>query len=454
MIPRLPVAPHRRVLTRATRALVLAAALALLASPAARAGEPDPLAPAYAADLRGADGGFRWTGRMSLSVANPDPVPLTRVWLRLWGNGPHGCGRRAVRVSAVSGATTGTPIVRCTAVPLDLVPALAPGGRATVELDVDIRAPDDFDRFGEGGRRLALFSNALPALAHREGGRWRLDRYFASGEAWTYPAADFLVRLAAPRGVDVAAPGVRQAGGFRRLSRGRDYSWAAGTRLRRLGATGAGGGVTGGGPRRRPRASLSLGGPPRPVGAQMRHTLQRVRKRLPQLVRRYGPYGWDDLQVIITDAAGMEHTALIMTPPDDLVITHELAHEWWYALIGDDQAAAPWLDEGFATYAEWKLRGTALPCRRTGRVGRRMSRGVDFYRSRPFEYGSVYWGGGCLLVRLERRLGEAAFRRALRGYALGLRYGWSTAERFMAAMDAAAAPRRLDDLWRAYRLRS
>ena len=206
--------------------------------------------------------------------------------------------------------------------------------------------------------------------------------------------------------------------------------------------------------RRRPRVPLGFRGPLRPVGAQMRYALQRVRTRLPQLERRYGAYGWPDLQVVLTDAAGMEHTGLIMTPPDDYVITHELAHEWWFALIGDDQAAAPWLDEGFATYAEWRVRGTAFPC-----AAHRALRAAHEPRRRLLPLAArsttarVYWGGGCLLVRLERRLGSAAFRRALRAYAVGLRYGWSTAEKFMAAMDAAAAPRRLDDLWRAYRLR-
>ena len=392
---------------------------------------------------------------MSLSVANPDARPAH-------AHLDPPVGQRAARmpapapcrVTAVSGATAGAPTVRCTAVPLDLAPPLAPGARGAVELDVDIRAPDDFDRFGKGGHRLALFSNALPALAHREGGRWRLDRYFASGETWTYPAADYVVRLTPARG--------RGRGGARRprrpadsaaLSRGRDYSWAAGTRLRRLRGRVAGVDVTVWASRRRPRVPLGFRGPLRPVGAQMRYALQRVRTRLPQLERRYGAYGWPDLQVVLTDAAGMEHTGLIMTPPDDYVISHELAHEWWFALIGDDQAAAPWLDEGFATYAEWRVRGTAFPCGRLGRFGRHMSRSVDFFRSRLANYGSVYWGGGCLLVRLERRLGSAAFRRALREYAVGLRYGWSTAEKFMAAMDAAAAPRRLDDLWRAYRLR-
>ena len=51
-----------------------------------------------------------------------------------------------------------------------------------------------------------------------------------------------------------------------------------------------------------------------------------------------------------------------MTPPEDLVLTHELAHEWWFALIGDDQAKDPWLDEGFATWAEAVARGRPVRC--------------------------------------------------------------------------------------------
>jgi aminopeptidase N len=79
---------------------------------------------------------------------------------------------------------------------------------------------------------------------------------------------------------------------------------------------------------------------------------------------------------------------------------------------------------------------------------------VNFFRNRLFEYGAaVYGGGSCLLARLERRMGRARFRAALRAYAVGHRYGWSTAEAFMAAMDGAAGSRPLGDLWRAYRVR-
>ena len=48
-------------------------------------------------------------------------------------------------------------------------------------------------------------------------------------------------------------------------------------------------------------------------------------------------------------------------------------------------------------------------------------------------------------------MGHALFDRALRDYALDNRYGWSTAAKFRAAMDA-ASPVGLDDLWRRYRV--
>ena len=102
-----------------------------------------------------------------------------------------------MRIADVAGATAGAPAVFCSAVPLRLDAPLAPGARGSVSFDVDIRAPRRPGRFGRRGR-MALFSNAIPALAHLEGGAFRLDRYFPFGEAWTYPAADWTVRLDAP----------------------------------------------------------------------------------------------------------------------------------------------------------------------------------------------------------------------------------------------------------------
>ncbi|HWT24392.1 MAG TPA: hypothetical protein VN213_12880, partial [Solirubrobacteraceae bacterium] len=198
--------------------------------------------------------------------------------------------------------------------------------------------------------------------------------------------------------------------------------------------------------------AVTVWAPRRARAATLRRTLRLVEQRLPRLGRLFGSYGWPDLQVILTDAIGMEHTALVMTPPIDFVVTHELAHEWWYALIGDDQAAAPWLDEGFATWAEAAARGRPTRCDIGPRRARLTTRAVGFFRTRPFAYEVPYVGGACLLAQLERRIGRARFRAALRQYAVERRYGWHTAAEFVAAMRAAAGSRRLGDLWRAYRL--
>ncbi len=35
-----------------------------------------------------------------------------------------------------------------------------------------------------------------------------------------------------------------------------------------------------------------------------------------------------------------------------LITVHEMAHQWWYGVVANDQALSPWLDEGLSTFAE------------------------------------------------------------------------------------------------------
>jgi hypothetical protein len=418
-----------------TRALLIAVALLLIGADAAAA-DPEAFAPAYVLTLRATNGGFDWSGRERITVTNPGPAPMDRIWVRLWGNGAGGCrAPRAIRISDVRGARAGKPAVGCTAVALDLASPIAPGARGSVSFRLAIRVPRRPDRFGLGGIKMALLSNALPALAVREAGAWRLEPYFSLGEAWVYPTADWRVRLRTPRGVDVAAPGVPVGDGVRHLANGRDYSFAAGRGLRRMRATIDGIRVTVWGPSNTRRDRLDT-------------AMRRARRHLRSLARLYGPYGWPDLQIVLTRATAMEHTALIMAPEENFVIAHELAHMWWYALIGSDQARSPWLDEGFASYSEGVLARSVPECDAPSSTSRLLTRDVDYWDKHQRSYIVVYFEGACLLQQLDRRIGHAQFRAALKAYALAHRYGWHTAAAFMAAMDAAApTPGALDDLW-------
>lgn len=35
------------------------------------------------------------------------------------------------------------------------------------------------------------------------------------------------------------------------------------------------------------------------------------------------------------------------------IVVHEIAHQWWYGLVGNNQAITPWLDEWFTMWSEW-----------------------------------------------------------------------------------------------------
>jgi hypothetical protein len=80
----------------------------------------------------------------------------------------------------------------------------------------------------------------------------------------------------------------------------------------------------------------------------------------------FGPYPHETLSVVQADFLdGMEYDGLFFlskgfynsfanTPADYLtaIAAHETAHQWWYGLVGNDQAFEPWLDEAMATYSE------------------------------------------------------------------------------------------------------
>lgn len=74
---------------------------------------------------------------------------------------------------------------------------------------------------------------------------------------------------------------------------------------------------------------------------------------------KFGEYVYPTLSIVQTGfaAGGMEYPALAMINDglDDLTtiytIVHEIAHQWWYAMVGSDQINSAWQDEGLAEYS-------------------------------------------------------------------------------------------------------
>ena len=75
-----------------------------------------------------------------------------------------------------------------------------------------------------------------------------------------------------------------------------------------------------------------------------------------------GPYPYSEFDIIETKlmAMGMEYPTLVMIRDDAFkrysrgsrIILHELGHQWFYGILGNDQINNPWLDEGAVTFFE------------------------------------------------------------------------------------------------------
>ena len=84
------------------------------------------------------------------------------------------------------------------------------------------------------------------------------------------------------------------------------------------------------------------------------------RSALEALAARFGPYPWPSLNLALVpdlDRVGIEYPTMIFLGENSVARTPdaEVAHQWFYSLVGNDQARDPVLDEGLATYAQAEL---------------------------------------------------------------------------------------------------
>jgi hypothetical protein len=164
------------------------------------------------------------------------------------------------------------------------------------------------------------------------------------------------------------------------------------------------------------------------------------------LARRFGPYPWPSLRVAVLPdlkEVGIEYPTMIFLGVDTAgeLTRHEVAHQWFYSLVGNDQARDPVVDEGLATYAMGPLPVhipvTPAFLRRTGEPMSAWDRGP--YRA--YQLG-VYIDG----ARAVRSLGPQQLADcALRVYVARNAYGIATQAGFMKAVATVvpSAPRRL-----------
>ncbi|AOR36416.1 peptidase [Streptomyces fodineus] len=412
-----------------------------------------PASPSYTVSLGSDTSGAVWTGHESATFTNASSTALNEVYLRLWDNYHGTCDAMPIRVTNVTGGTAQAPSVDCTALKVDLPAPLAQGQSATIGFDLGITVPSGADRFGHDGA-YSFIGNALPVLAVRDGAGWHLDPYTNNGESFYSLAADFKVTLDHPSNLLVPATGTSTdtPGSSGRTvttataSKVRDFAWAAGPFSKISGTSSAGVAVN----------VYSVSGISSSSAQSM---LSTAKTAVDAHAARFGAYPYGELDAVLDNNywfGGMEYPGFVLDVVSTTALTHEIGHQWWYGIVGDDEYNSPWLDEAFTDYAtDLALGKTGSNCWNSvswASGAEKITNSMAYWDAHSSRYSTVVYGyGKCALHDLRRVLGDTAMAKLMKDYATAHWYGVSTTAEFKAAAQAATSTD-LTSFWTQHRI--
>lgn len=388
----------------------------------------DPDRPRHRLDMTADPTSGSVTGTQQL-VFRPD-LPVEQVVFRLWANGPRpaSVGSSISITSVVEGdedRSVEQPDPTTAIVPLGRRVPAGEEVRLRLEWRLQVNGPVN-DRISRQGESLRLGS-FVPLLAWQPGVGWAMEAPTSGfAESTTSPTADWDYSVTVPDGFGVVASGTIGSGGRYRAAAVRDIAVSVG-RFTTVEATAMAPEPV--------RVTVSVhdgvDDPARYLGQIVDH--------LEDLARRYGPYPWPAYALSVTPelSGGIEFPMHVMQGPDtaDRTTPHEVAHMWFYGLVGNNQALHPYLDEGLATWAEARLLATlptmasrSIPADGRGRAGAPMSywegRSESYYRS-------VYVQTAAALSALDADLVDCALAR----YVAQNAHSIATPEDFSRAFD-------------------
>jgi hypothetical protein len=407
-------------------------------------------------------------GTAAIRFTNTYDVALSELYLMLWPNLPGDyLGSMSLGQVSINGVPV-TPVLEHDglAARLPLQQPLAPGAQVEVLADFTTTALAGLER----GARFGLTEGVLiapsfyPLIPRRVNGQWQSQPPAPGGDTTNSDTAFYAYRVSAPADMVVAASGSII-----------DSDVEGGTQTLVF--------VTG------PMRDLAL-----VVGALERHQrsvdditlnlyvlprnaryaedlLAQAAQQMAVLQSLVGPYPFQQLDIVDAPGAygGIEYPGLILIgvvgqgPFSERANVHEVGHQWFYSLIGNDQLLEPWLDEGAASYTELLydehtfgpsaaeetlftfqqyLRAASDPALPIGLP-------IGEYPSSN-DYVLIVYGKGALFFdALRRHLGDDVFFAFLQHYYDTHLYGFATSQSFQAAAEVTCACdlQPLFDLW-------
>ena len=247
-----------------------------------------------------------------------------------------------------------------------------PGGEVNVRVAWKARVPRTFSRTGAIGNYYFV-AQWFPKLAVFEGDRWTAHQFHANTEFFSdYGRYD--VRMTVPRGWIVGATGTEQSTAPNAdgtvthryvQDHVHDFAWTTSPDYVDLREPFREPGL--------PPVNIRLLLQPEHRNQADRH-FAATKAALKYYGQWYGPYPYPQLTVIDpayqSDVGGMEYPTLFtagtrlfsprQTFDPESVVVHEAGHQFWYALVGNNEFEDAWLDEGLNRYSEQRVQAAAF----------------------------------------------------------------------------------------------
>jgi hypothetical protein len=395
-------------------------------------------------------------GVARIVYTNPQAQALNDIVLMLWPN--NGQYRSTMQAGpALIGGRVVAPRVELggLAVRYQLPSALPAGQAVDLSIPFDIQARGDIGgpnpgRFGltQGIFFAPTFYPLVPRLIN---GQWEEKDAPPGGDTTNSDIALYAVQLTVPSDVGLAASGVevaRQPGGGDTQTVTfvtgpvRDFAFAVGPFVENSVQV----------------DGVTIRGWVLPDHqSDLARMLRMARDQLDLMTVDVGPYPYTELDVVDVPGAfgGIEYPGLVSigtvgTSDLEIPVIHEVAHQWFYGLIGDDQLEQPWLDEAAATYASvLYLEHYDGQGRATGELSHyRAVVGPYFRGDLPIGLGVgaypdentyaliVYWKGALFFDALRQRLGDRQFFDFLKSYYAQYRLRTATTQDFQSSAEA------------------
>ena len=408
----------------------------------------------YHIELQIEDNLYEVSGTQEVHYTNNEGVPLEEIHFRLF---PSILGGKMQVSNIRVGDATIQPRfeLQNSLMIVPLADALKPDENIVIRMDFSVTVPRsvnlNYGVLAYADNVLAL-AHAYPMIAVYNDEGWNAEIPPQAGDVAFADAAFYLVRIIAQKGVTLVTSGktvsAEEAGQTQIMNvasgPARDFYLAASPEYEETSQTF--GDVT-----IRSYAPINL-----EDGSQA--AVEIASRALETFTARYAPYPYTELDIVATPtlALGIEYPGMIAItswiyegsgehPYFESTIVHEVGHQWFYNLVGDDQLDEPWLDEALAQFVtlqyytdEYGAEGAQsflmdLEFRWASVGNEEIPIGLPVKDYNAMEYSAIVYGRGPLFfVDLKERMGNDAFDEFMQDYTGSLAWEISTAETLQA----------------------